>query len=231
MKLKNIRINASRIALLMVFLLFLRNNGVKADIFSDTGYFPIAVWLQNPSNAAAYRQTGINLYVGLWNGPTQEQLDQLQEAGIPVICNQNEFALNHLEKYGNVIAGWMHGDEPDNAQSDGEGGYGPCIDPDTIVHGYNEIKGKDAQRPVYLNLGQGVSNIDYIGRGSACHGRADMYPGTSGGATSSRTIYIPLTVPMRILLEIYGMFRKGSTVCGHGASNEKRRGAGSNVPV
>ena len=30
---------------------------------SDPGYFPIAVWLQNPRNAAKYKAAGINLYV------------------------------------------------------------------------------------------------------------------------------------------------------------------------
>src|SRR5690606_13894217 len=32
--------------------------------------FPIGVWLQAPRNASKYREIGINLYVGLWKGPT-----------------------------------------------------------------------------------------------------------------------------------------------------------------
>ena len=40
----------------------------------DANFFPIAVWLQNPGNAKRYRQAGINTYVGLWRGPTEEQL-------------------------------------------------------------------------------------------------------------------------------------------------------------
>ena len=35
----------------------------------DPGFFPIAVWLQDPKNAAKYKAIGINLYVGLWKGP------------------------------------------------------------------------------------------------------------------------------------------------------------------
>jgi len=35
-------------------------------------FFPIAVWLQNPRNAERYKQAGINTYVALWRGPTQE---------------------------------------------------------------------------------------------------------------------------------------------------------------
>ncbi len=36
--------------------------------------FPIAVWLQDPANAAKYKSAGINVYVGLWQGPTEEQI-------------------------------------------------------------------------------------------------------------------------------------------------------------
>jgi hypothetical protein len=44
---------------------------------ADPGYFPIAVWLQDPVNAAQYKAAGINLYVGLWDGPTDQQLGEL----------------------------------------------------------------------------------------------------------------------------------------------------------
>jgi hypothetical protein len=37
----------------------------------DPNYFPIAVWLQDPKNAGRYKPAGINLYVGLWRGPTE----------------------------------------------------------------------------------------------------------------------------------------------------------------
>jgi hypothetical protein len=59
----------------------------------DPGFFPIAVWLQNPRNAAAYEAAGINVFVGLWRGPTEEQLDQLKAAGMKVVCSQNQFAI------------------------------------------------------------------------------------------------------------------------------------------
>src|SRR4051812_31370657 len=29
----------------------------------------VSVWMQNPVNAARFRDAGINLFVGLWNGP------------------------------------------------------------------------------------------------------------------------------------------------------------------
>ena len=119
-------------------------------------YFPIAVWLQAPSKAKLYQAAGFNLFIGLWNGPTEEHLQQLKQAGIQVICSQNAVGLKHLNDP--TIVGWMHGDEPDNAQSLGAGkGYGPPILPAKIVESYNRIRAADPNRPVLLNLGQGVA--------------------------------------------------------------------------
>ena len=53
-------------------------------------YFPIAVWLQDPKNAPRYKAAGINLYIGLWQGPTAAQLKSLREANMPVICDLND---------------------------------------------------------------------------------------------------------------------------------------------
>ena len=119
-------------------------------------YFPIAVWLQNPRNAAKFKEAGINLYVGLWNGPNEEQLATLAKVGMPLICDQNAFALQ--QKDNPIIVGWMHGDEPDNAQSLGKWrGYGPPILPEKIVRDYERIRAADPTRPVLLNLVQGVA--------------------------------------------------------------------------
>jgi hypothetical protein len=127
-------------------------------------FFPIAVWLQSPAKAQRYRDAGFNLYVGLWRGPTDEQLQQLKVVGMRVICSQNRVGLAHRNDP--TIVAWMHGDEPDNAQSLGAGkGYGPPILPEKIVESYNRIKAADPNRPVLLNLGQGVAWDNYIGRG------------------------------------------------------------------
>ena len=130
----------------------------------DESYFPIAVWLQDPRNAARYKAAGINLYVGLWRGPTTNQLADLRRAGMSVICSQNRFGLENKDD--RTIVGWMHGDEPDNAQSLGQGkGYGPPILPEKILSDYERIRAADPSRPVLLNLGQGVAWDNYIGRG------------------------------------------------------------------
>ncbi len=130
----------------------------------EASYFPIAVWLQSPANAARYKAAGINVYVGLWRGPTEEQISTLKEAGMQLICSQNRVGLAHKDDP--TIIAWMHGDEPDNAQSLGEGkGYGPPIAPERIVADYERIKAADPSRPVLLNLGQGVAWDGWYGRG------------------------------------------------------------------
>ena len=90
-------------------------------VLNDKNQFPIAVWLQDPSNASRYQAAGFNLYVGLWQGPTEAQLKSLKQAKMPVICEMNQVGKNHRND--STVAGWMHGDEPDNAQ--------PVTDPET----------------------------------------------------------------------------------------------------
>lgn len=164
------------------------NNPTDEEQSSDpdpeqvSSYFPISVWLQQPRFAAQYKAIGINLYIGLWDGPTAAQLEELQDADMPVICDQNDFALQNLDQYDDTIVGWMHGDEPDNAQwNDETSSYDPCIEPAVIVADYNTWKANDPTRPVYLNFGQGVANVDWVGRGS-CSGQTDMYPEYIAGA-------------------------------------------------
>lgn len=131
---------------------------------ADPNFFPIAVWVQSPKNAARYKAAGINVYVGLWRGPTEEQLQTLKEAGMRLICAQNSTGLSNKDNP--LIIGWMHGDEPDNAQARrGEKGYGPPILPEKIAANYEKIRIADPTRPVLLNLGQGVAWDNYIGRG------------------------------------------------------------------
>lgn len=152
-------------------------------------YFPLAVWCQSPENAPRYQAAGINLYIGLWQGPTEAQLATLKKHNMPVICEQNAVGLAHLADP--LIVGWMHGDEPGNARDfkkfwngdlkrlqaawpglyDDLGpdkpykGWGIGIPPTWIVRDYKEIKAKDPRRPVFLNLGVDVAYEKWGGRG------------------------------------------------------------------
>jgi len=154
----------------------------------DSDFFPIAVWLQNPRNAQRYRQAGINTYVALWRGPTEEQLADLKKAGMKVICHQNKTALKHKDDP--TIIGWMHGDEPDNAQSLGRGkGYGPPILPEKIIEDYYKIRQTDSTRPVLLNLGQGVAWDGWHGRGVRTNHPEDYPEYVNGCDIASFDIY------------------------------------------
>jgi hypothetical protein len=163
-------------------------SGVYARWQNGPGSVPIAVWLQDPRNAPKYQAIGVNLYIGLWKGPTAEQIAELKRHGMPVICSQNGFALEHLDE--KTIVGWMHGDEPDNAQSLGRGkGYGPPIPPAEIVEDYEKIKANDPTRPVLLNLGQGVAWDGWYGRGVRSNHPKDYPEYVRGGDIVSFDIY------------------------------------------
>ncbi len=150
-------------------------------------HFPIAVWLQAPRNAPAYKAIGINLYVGLWNGPTEAQIAELRTHGMPVICDQNDYARAHLDEP--LIVGWMHGDEPDNAQPKAGGGYGPPIAPAAVLESYRRMSAADPSRPVLLNLGQGVAWDGWHGRGVRTNHPEDYLEYAKAGDIVSFDIY------------------------------------------
>lgn len=155
------------------------------NIFHDPHRFPIGVWLQSPENAKRYKDAGINFYIGLWQGPTEQQLRDLRAAGMPVICDQNAIGLAH--RGDPEILGWTQQDEPDNAQPSGNG-YGPCVPPANVVAKFRELKAADPSRPVVLNLGQGVANDDWVGRGSGAS-LSDYQTYVGGGDIVSYDIY------------------------------------------
>jgi hypothetical protein len=172
-----------------LFIFIIYGNLILAQLQIPTAnpnFFPIGVWLQQPSHALAYKKAGVNMYVGLWDGLDQAQLTDLKKAGMKVVCDQNTFALSILSD--TTIYGWTQSDEPDNAQWNATANqYDPCIAPSVIINTYNAIKAKDPSRPVYLNLGQGVSNIDWVGRGT-CTGKTDMYPVYNNGYVKASDI-------------------------------------------
>jgi hypothetical protein len=151
-------------------------------------FFPLAVWLQAPGNALRYRGIGINIYVGLWRGPTEDQLRQLDEAGMLLIAAPSARALQFKNRP--TIVGWMQRDEPDNAQSLGRGkGYGPPIPAADIVARYSETRRADPDRPVLLNLGQGVAWDGYFGRGVRTNHPEDYPEYVKGCDIASFDIY------------------------------------------
>lgn len=166
---------------ILLCLFFIVNHSIgqnAAPFKTDPNFFPIGVWVQGSRNAAAYKSNGINIVVGADMNETS--LEQYKKAGMKIIGHISEFGLKHLDEP--IIYGWMHGDEPDNAQDkkNGEKGYDPCRDPQLIINSYYDIKKKDPSRPVYLNLGQGVAYINYNGRGE-CKGDTNKYRVATNG--------------------------------------------------
>jgi hypothetical protein len=136
---------------------------------SDASFFPIGVWLQSPPNAPRYKAVGVNLYIGLYDGPTDDAITNLSKAMIPAVCDFSQQRLN--EK---TLWAWLQPDEPDNAQGTAPN-YMPCIPPANLLADYNKWKAADPNRPVWLGLGRGVSATQWGGRGT-CTGKTDMYP-------------------------------------------------------
>jgi hypothetical protein len=162
-----------------------------ADVWHDPTFFPLAVWVQQPRLADRYKSIGINTFVAIHRGPTQDHLDALRKEGLYTICHQNPVALDAKNK--DVVIAFMHGDEPDNAQPlpKGQQGWGPPILPSKIQDDYKRLKDRDP-RPVLLNLGQGVAYDNYIGRGVRRNKMEDYPEYVKGCDIASFDIY-PVT--------------------------------------
>jgi hypothetical protein len=162
---------------------------------ADPSYFTIGVWLQSPMNAPLYKAIGINTFIGLWMGPTDKQLDELKTAGVATACRQNPTSLARVADP--TIVAWQGDDQPDDAQPLPTGGYGACLDADTVVANYKATVAKDATHPVFLAFGQGVAVDRWYGRGP-CTGRLDLYPSyIRGGDILSFHVYpVNSTDPM-----------------------------------
>lgn len=167
-----------RLFLACIFLAMALSSAAQQGV-SSNNYFPVAVWLQDPADAMAYKANGINMYIGLWKGLDEKQLTDLKNANMKFICRQNAFGISRIDEP--LIYGWMHDDEPDNAQLNPlTKKYDPCVDPSVIIKGYEEIKSRDPSRPVYLNLSQGVAWKNWYGRGT-CTGNNEMYKIANNG--------------------------------------------------
>ncbi len=142
--------------------------GWSKGVPADPGFFPIAVWLQQSFHAAELAGIGVNVYVGNNAGTDPlmaSDLATLKANGIYAIIGQDSVGLASIDDP-TVVGWWMSPDEPDNAQSDGQGGYGPPVDPSVLVTQYAAYKAADPTRPVFLGLGQGVAYDGWEGRGS-----------------------------------------------------------------
>jgi hypothetical protein len=152
--------------------------GWSRGIPTDPKFFPIAVWLQGSWHATELAQLGINIYVGNNSGTDSlaaSDLATLKAQGLYAILGQDSVGLANINDP-TIVGWWMSPDEPDNAQSDGNGGYGPPVSPSTLVTQYNSYKAADPTRPIYLGLGQGVAYDGWEGRGSNAPAESGYVP-------------------------------------------------------
>ena len=142
--------------------------------------------------APEYQKAGINLYFSLWEGPTEAQLAELKKDGMQVVCGQNAAGLAHIDDP--TIVGWMHGDEPDNAQS----GTGSPVPPAKIVEEYEAIRKADPSRPVFVNFGRGVAWDGWKGRGTRNNHPEDFAEYIKGCDIASFDIYPVANMPANL---------------------------------
>ncbi|MEN8226702.1 MAG: T9SS type A sorting domain-containing protein [Bacteroidota bacterium] len=170
--------------------------------YGDSTFIPITAWLQNVNDIDIYKAAGFNTYTGFWGGITEGQIAALQAKQMHYIVGWNKtgvedqpdlVARNHIDDP--LFIAWGHRDEPDNAQPDGAGGYGPCMDPQVIKDLYNEIKAFDTTgRSVILNCGAGVARTDAYIRGE-CAGNIDSYIEYYKGADIASFDIYPVSSP------------------------------------
>jgi hypothetical protein len=126
------------------------------------------VWLQGSWHATELSQLGVNIFVGNNAGTdpmAASDLATIHALGMYAIIGQDSVGLANIDDK-TIVGWWMSPDEPDNAQSNGSGGYGPPVAPATLVTQYQAYQKADPTRPVYLGLGQGVAYDGWEGRGS-----------------------------------------------------------------
>lgn len=142
--------------------------GWTRGVPTDPSFFPIGVWLQLPSHASELAQIGVNVYVGNNAGTDPlmaSDLATLKSLGMYAIIGQDSLGLASIDDP-TIVGWWMTPDEPDNAQPNGSNGYGPPVDPATLVTQYQSYQKADPTRPMWLGLGQGVAYDNWEGRGS-----------------------------------------------------------------
>ena len=142
--------------------------GWSRGIPTDPSFFPIAVWLQGSWHATELSQLGINIYVGNNSGVdalAASDLATLKSLGMYAIVGQDSVGLANVNDP-TIVGWWMTPDEPDNAQPNGTGGYGPPVDPSTLIAQRAAYGAADPTRPTWLGLGQGVAYDAWEGRGS-----------------------------------------------------------------
>lgn len=172
------------------------------SVLDDPEFFPIAVWCQPAGMAARYKEIGVNVYVeGIDSYPTPQGkafLDEIAKQGMYAFCGLNEKNAEAKIHEHPAFLGWFTTDEPDNVNPATGKVFGT---PEELLAMFAKIRTFDATHPVYLNLGCGVADERFTGRGAtfeqyqqypaACDILSyDIYPCNSLGADGPQRLYM-----------------------------------------
>lgn len=144
-------------------------SGARTNPLDDPRFVPIAVNVQNITNARIYRDAGVNVFVDIDDitatptkayqfKPEAATLDKLTDLGMYAMVNQDVWGP--LKDHPAIIAWLSPVDEPDNIQSNGK-----AIPLETFLDEARKIKAFDATHPYTVCFGQGVINDLFKGRG------------------------------------------------------------------
>ena len=137
------------------------------SVLDDPSFFPVGVWLQPAGVAAQYKAMGVNMYVGGVDSYPRPKdrafLDAIAQHGMVAICPfKKQYVEEKLHEHP-AFVGWMFGDEPDNVdRATGQVKHTP----EALLADFARIRRADPTHPVYLNLGCGVANERFVGRGA-----------------------------------------------------------------
>ena len=92
---------------------------------------------------------------------------------MPVMAHQAGVWKTHIGDP--TSRAWLLPDQPDNAQQQSNGGFGPCVLPSEAMATYLATTQNDASRPAFLALGRGIVEPNWVGRGAACTGHPEHY--------------------------------------------------------
>ena len=137
------------------------------SVLDDPSFFPIGVWVQPAGAATAYAKMGVNVYVGGVDSYPRPKdrafLDAIQQHGMVAICPYKKQYIEEKLFEHPAFIGWMFGDEPDNVnRATGQVKHTP----EALLADFAKIRRDDPTHPVYLNLGCGVANERFVGRGA-----------------------------------------------------------------
>ena len=137
----------------------------EKNFLADPDVFPIAVWLQSPANAADYKAIGINIYVGLWRGPTEEQLADLEAARDARSSARRTTSAASTRTTRRSSAGCTATSPTTPSRSARARATARRSRPPRSSRATSGSSKADPSRPVLLNLGQGVAWDELVGRG------------------------------------------------------------------